>query len=186
MPKLAIIISSTREGRQGPLVADWFAERARQHGKFEVSVVDLKEVNLPLLDEPNHPMKRQYTHEHTKAWSRIVAAADAFALVVPEYNYGMPPALLNAIDYLFYEWNYKAAAFVSYGGVSGGTRSVQMSKQVLTSLKVVPLPEAVSIPFFAKLIKDGKFDPGDTQDKPLTHMLDELLRWTNALAVLRS
>ncbi len=186
-PKLQILIASTREQRGGAAVAEWFVEEARKHGKFELQVVDLKEVNLPLLDEPHHPALRRYEYEHTKNWSRTVADADAFVFVVPEYNYGMPPALLNALDYLLHEWSYKPAGFVSYGGVSGGTRSVQMTKQVLTTLKVVPLPEAVVLPFFAKsLDANKKFDPGEAQQKPLTTMLDELLRWTNALRSLRT
>ena len=186
-PNLHILITSTREERGGTAVAQWFVEEAKKHGKFEIQVVDLKEVNLPLLDEPHHPVLRRYEHEHTKAWSRTIEAADAFVFVLPEYNYGMPPALLNALDYLVHEWNYKAAGFVSYGGVSGGTRSVQMTKQVLTTLKVVPLPEAVVLPYFANsLDAEKKFNPGDTQQKPVTTMLDELLRWTNALRSLRS
>lgn len=187
MPNLKIIITSTREKRVGAAVAAWFVERARQHGKFDLDLVDLKQVNLPLLDEPNHPRLRKYEHEHTKAWSKVVDSADAFVFVVPEYNYGMPPALLNAIDYLFVEWHYKAAGFVSYGGLSGGTRSVQMAKSVVTTVKMMPLPEAVNIPFVSKLIDDnGVFNPGDTQDKPLTTMLDELVRWTGALKTLRA
>lgn len=187
MPRLEVVITSTRERRGGGAVAEWFVERARRHGKFDVGTVDLRELALPLLDEPNHPVKRQYEHEHTKKWSAIVAAADAFVFVVPEYNYGMPPALLNALDYLYHEWSYKPAAFVSYGGASGGMRSVQMAKQVLTTLRMMPIPEGVAIPFFAKLIgADGKLDAGTAQDQPLANMLDELLRWTAALATLRA
>lgn len=185
-PKLHILITSTREQRVGTAVAHWFVEEAKKHGKFDIQVLDLKDVNLPLLDEPHHPIQRRYEHEHTKAWSKNIEAADAFVFVVPEYNYGMPPALLNALDYLSVEWNYKPAGFVSYGGLSGGTRSVQMTKMVLTSLKVMPLPEAVAFPFFTKSVDaDKKFNPGDTQQKALTTMLDELLRWTHALRVLR-
>jgi NAD(P)H-dependent FMN reductase len=184
--KLTIIIASTRDERVGPQVAAWFTERARVHGKFELQTVDLKTLDLPLLDEPRHPRLGQYQYDHTKAWSAIVAATDAFVFVTPEYNYGMPPALLNAIDYLFAEWAYKAAAFVSYGGVSGGTRSVQMSKQVLTTLKVVPIPEAVNVPFFTSFIDaEQNFVGGETQNKAATVMLDELHRWSEALAPLR-
>jgi NAD(P)H-dependent FMN reductase len=187
LPKLAIVVTSTREQRAGLAITKWFVERVAQHGKFEGTVVDLKEINLPLLDEPNHPVKRQYQHAHTKAWSQIVAAADAFVFVTPEYNYGMPPALLNALDYLFHEWHYKAAGFVSYGGLSGGTRSVQMSKQVLTSLRMMPIPEAVNFPFFAKLMdSNGVFHPTEPSNESATKMLDELLRWTTALETLRS
>lgn len=186
MPKVGVVITSTRPNRVGLPVGRWFAEKAKQHAKFEVQVVDLKEVALPPLDEPNHPMKRQYQHEHTKAWSRTVSSLDAFVFVTPEYNYSLPPALVNALDYLFFEWNYKPAGFVSYGGVSGGTRSVQMSKQVMTALKMMPIPEGVFIPFVAKLIDaEGTFNPGTTQDEAVTRMLDELLRWAEALKSLR-
>ena len=183
--KLQVIFASTREGRQGFPIAEWVLERARAHGKFEPELVDLREVNLPLFDEPHHPRLRQYQHPHTKSWSAIVAAADAFVFVTPEYNYGMPPALLNAIDYLFAEWAYKPASIVSYGGVSGGTRSAQMTRQMLTGLKVMPLPEGVSIPFFSKMISEGRFAAGELQEKSAVAMLDELGRWAVALATLR-
>lgn len=185
MPKLQVIIVSTRDGRAGLPVARWFVERSKAHGAFDVDLVDLREVALPLFDEPKHPRFKQYEHEHTKRWSARVESADAFVFVTPEYNYGVPPALINALDYLSGEWAYKAAGFVSYGGVSGGTRSVQMAKLVLTSLKVVPIPEAVSIPFFAKLVDQGGVFDGASQDGPAKTMLDELLRWTNALRALR-
>jgi NAD(P)H-dependent FMN reductase len=151
-----------------------------------VGIVDLKDVALPLFDEPVHPRLRQPAHEHTKRWAKIVAGADAFVFVTPEYNYGMAPALLNALDFLFHEWAYKAAGFVSYGGASGGMRSVQMAKMILSSLKIVPIPEAVSFPFFNKLIDaSGKFEPGDAQNQAVTAMLDELAKWTGALTTLR-
>jgi NAD(P)H-dependent FMN reductase len=183
--KLQVIFASTREGRQGLPIAEWVVERARAHGKFETELVDLREVNLPLFDEPHHPRLRQYQHAHTKSWSAIVAAADAFAFVTPEYNYGMPPALLNALDYLSVEWACKPASIVSYGGVSGGTRSAQMTRLMLTGLKVMPLPEGVSVPFFSKMIAEGRFTPGEMQEKSAVAMLDELERWAVALATLR-
>jgi len=185
---LQIVTASTREGRTGQLIADWFIAFARKHGKFNIEPVDLKQVNLPMYNEPRHPRLRQYEFEYTKAWSAIVARADAFVFVTPEYNHTAPPALINAIDYLNHEWAYKPAAFVSYGGVSAGTRSVQVAKQVLVGMKMMPIPEAVNIPFFNKLINDdtGLFDPGETQDQPARAMLDELLRWTEAMKTLRS
>ncbi|HEY4393137.1 MAG TPA: NAD(P)H-dependent oxidoreductase [Polyangia bacterium] len=184
--KLHVIFASTREGRQGLPIAEWVTERVRAHGKFEPQLVDLREVNLPLFDEPKHPRFRQYERAHTKAWSAVVDAADAFVFVTPEYNYSMPPSLVNAIDYLFQEWAYKPAGIVSYGGISGGTRSAQMIKLMLTSMKVVPLPEGVSVPFFSKMIADGRFVPGELQDKATGPMLDELHRWARALAPLRN
>lgn len=187
LPRLSVVVTSTREGRVGLAIGKWFEEVAKQHGGFEVELVDLALVALPLLDEPNHPNQRNYQKEHTKAWSARVAATDAFAFVVPEYNYGMPPALLNALDYVYHEWHYKAAAFVSYGGQSGGLRSVQMAKPVLTTLRMMPIPEGVSVQFFSKYMKDnGQFDPEGAFDKPTKALLDELLRWTKALETLRS
>jgi NAD(P)H-dependent FMN reductase len=186
MLKLIVIIASTRPGRAGLPIANWFVERARSHGRFEVSVADLKEVGLPLLDEPQHPRLGRYEHAHTKAWSAIVAAADAFAIVTPEYNSGTPPALVNALDFLYREWNEKPVAFVSYGGVSGGTRSVQMTKQIVTTLKMMPIFEAVTIPFFSKyMTPEGTFKGSDNFDTSARGMLDELHRWAETLAPMR-
>lgn len=187
MFNLQIITASTRQGRKGPAVAEWFVDYARQHGKFNIEPIDLAKVNLPLFDEPNHPRFQHYEHPYTRAWSQTIQRADAFVFVTPEYNYGAPPSLLNAIDYLNKEWSYKAVGFVSYGGMSGGTRSVQMIKQVITSLKMVPLPEAVSIPFFSNFInkETGKFEPEQIQLDAADVMLNELLKWTTALITLR-
>src|ERR1700743_1318954 len=102
--RLQTLITSTRPGRMGPLIADWFVGAARAHGNFDVDVVDLAKVSLPLYDEPHHPMRRQYEHAHTKAWSASVTTADAFVFVMPEYNFSPPPAFANALDYLFWEW----------------------------------------------------------------------------------
>lgn len=186
MLTLQIVLASTREGRAGAPVAEWFTERARAHAGFAVELVDLKQVNLPLLDEPNLPNKQQYQHAHTKAWSAIVSRADAFAFVVPEYNGGVPPSLLNALDYLFVEWNYKPATFVSYGGMFGGGRSVQMVKPVMTTLKMMPIPDSLSFPYFSKLITDGTFAPDATAATTAGKVLDELLRWATALKTLRT
>ena len=184
-PNLGIVIASTRPGRVGPAVARWFEERARANGKFAVQLVDLLEVNLPVYDEPRHPRLAQYEHAHTRAWSEIVKALDAFAFVTPEYNYGTPPALLNALDYLFQEWAYKPAMFVSYGGVSGGLRSVQMTKLSLTALRVMPLPEAVAIPFVASQLEGGALRSSEALERSAQTALEELHRWTEALRPLR-
>ena len=187
MPRLSIIIGSTRPGRAGLPIADWFVQRARRHGGFELDVVDLAELNLPMLDEPNHPRLRQYTHQHTRDWSALVAASDAFIFVTPEYNYGFNAALKNAIDYLFHEWHNKPAGIVSYGGVAAGTRATQMLKQVLTALKIMPVPEAVNIPFVAQhLDEDKRFKSTELIDASATAMLEEVLRWAESLAPLRT
>ena len=186
-PVLRIIIGSTRPGRVGPSVGAWIAERAREHGGFDLQVTDLAELNLPMLDEPNHPRLGQYTKQHTKDWSALVAASDAFIFVTPEYNYGFNGALKNAIDYLHAEWQNKAAGIVSYGGVAAGTRATQMLKQVLNALKIMPVPEAVNIPFVHQLLDDDRrFKSNELIDASATAMLDELLRWTQSLAGLRT
>jgi NAD(P)H-dependent FMN reductase len=186
MLKLAVVITSTRPGRVGLPVGQWFFEWVKGHGTFDVTLIDLLELNLPHLDEPNHPRLQKYTRAHTKAWSETVSGIDAFVFVTPEYNYGMPPALLNALNYLFVEWNYKAAGFVSYGGISGGTRSVQMSRSVLNTLRMMAVPEAVNIPFVAKLLDDqSKFICNEAVEKSAKTMMDELLKWSEVLRPLR-
>ena len=188
MPKLGVVVASVREGRSGLGIAQWFVDRARVHGGFDVTLIDLKAVGLPLLDEPHHPRLRQYQQETTKAWSAIVAPLDAFVFVTAEYNHGAPPALVNALDHLSLEWNYKAAGCVSYGGISGGIRAVQMLKPMLLALKMVPIVEAVPIPFFTQMMdkESGTFMPTEVFDKGAATMLDELKRWDAALATLRT
>jgi NAD(P)H-dependent FMN reductase len=185
-PRLLIVIASTRPGRVGLPVATWFAQRARAHGGFEVEVVDLAELRLPLLDEPHHPRLRKYTKDHTREWSAIVERADAFVFVTAEYNYGYPAALKNAIDYLHHEWQYKAAGFVSYGGVAAGTRAVQQLKQVITALRVFVTAASVNIPFVQQFLDDDRvIQPNEVMTQAAADMLDELIAVQGALASLR-
>ncbi|HSH45155.1 MAG TPA: NAD(P)H-dependent oxidoreductase, partial [Longimicrobiales bacterium] len=118
-PLLQVITASTRQGRKGPLVAEWFLGQARRHEGFRIEPVDLADVGLPLFDEPRHPRLQEYEHDHTIAWSEIVARADAFVFVTPEYDHNPPASLLNALQHLVKEWAYKPVGLVSYGGVSG-------------------------------------------------------------------
>jgi NAD(P)H-dependent FMN reductase len=186
-PVLQIIIASTRPGRVGLPVAQWFEAHARAHGGFEVQVTDLLELGLPFMDEPNHPRLKRYTKQHTIDWSARVAGADAFAFVTPEYNHSMPAALKNAIDFLHVEWAYKPLGLVSYGGVSAGTRSASTIKNAVGALKMYPVAEAISIPFVAQFIDDeGELQPNETMEQAATLMLDELLRVSGALSVLRA
>jgi NAD(P)H-dependent FMN reductase len=185
-PKLSVIIVSTRPGRVGPPVAQWFFDVATADGQFAVELVDLKDINLPVFDEPKHPRFAEYSHEHTKVWSAIVKRSDAFVFVTPEYDYFTPPSLVNAIVYLFHEWARKPAAFVSYGGISGGMRSAQAVKPLLTSVKVMPLPEAVSIPFVNNHIENGAFKPAELHGNSAKALLDELHRWAVALQSMRA
>jgi NAD(P)H-dependent FMN reductase len=186
-PTLMIVIASTRPGRIGLPVAEWFESRAVAHGGFDIDLADLAAIDLPFMDEPNHPRLRDYTHQHTKDWSARVDAADAFVFVHPEYNYGFNAPLKNAIDFLNQEWQYKPVGLVSYGGVAAGTRAAQMIKQVVTTLKMTPLFEAVSIPFVAQFLGDeGELLPNEVMQNAADAMLDELLRVSEALRPLRS
>jgi NAD(P)H-dependent FMN reductase len=187
MPRLQIIIASTRPGRVGLPVAEWFRERAVKHGGFEVEVIDLAEVKLPMMDEPHHPRLRRYTHQHTKDWSATIDRADAYVFVMPEYNYGFTAPLKNAIDYLHQEWQYKPVGLVTYGGVAAGARAAQMIKQVVTTLKMTPVVESVQIPFVAQFLdEENQLRANDVMEGAATAMLDELVRWSEALAPLRT
>jgi len=188
MPVLQIIVASTRPGRVGLPVARWVESEARAHNGFDdIELVDLAELDLPFMNEPHHPRLGQYVHQHTRDWSNKVAEADAFVFVMPEYNYGYNAELKNAIDYLYNEWQYKPVGLASYGGVSAGTRAAQMIKQVVTTLKMVPLNEAISIPFVHDFLDDSKtIVPNDVMREAATLMLDELVRVEAALRPLRT
>ena len=186
MSVLKIIIASTRPGRAGLPIGNWITEVARQHDGFEqVEVLDLAEIGLPLLDEPAHPRLRRYTKPHTMAWSHEVDAADAFVIVLPEYNYSFPASIKNALDYLVHEWAYKPVGLVSYGGVAGGMRSALMLRPVLTTLRMVPVGESVAIPMFVEHLRDGKFIPNEPIEQSAEAMLSELVKMSAALAPLR-
>jgi NAD(P)H-dependent FMN reductase len=181
-PRLMVIIASTRPGRVGLPVGQWFAQQAEAQGDFVVQVVDLAELNLPFMDEPNHPRLRAYTQQHTKEWSATVDAADAIVLVTPEYNHGYAAPLKNAIDYLMHEWMYKPVGLVSYGGVSGGMRAVQMLKPTLSALKMIPLPEAVPIANVSgHFTEQGEFQATDQLNEAAAGMLRALRSWVETL-----
>ncbi|GAA3192033.1 NAD(P)H-dependent oxidoreductase [Actinocorallia longicatena] len=184
-PRLMIVIGSTRPGRAGASIAEWFTGRARDHGGFDTTVADLAELDLPLLDEPALPRLRQYTRQHTREWSARVEAADAVVFVTPEYNFGYPAAVKNAIDYLHAEWHHKPVGFVSYGGVSAGTRAVQQLKQVVTTLRMLPVVEGVNIAWHPRFISDGLFHADEELERAAAAMLDELVRTEAALRPLR-
>ena len=150
-----------------------------------MTVADLAELNLPLFDEPNHPVLRQYVNRHTNQWSAVVDAADAIVIVTPEYNHSYPAPLKNALDYLHQEWAYKPVGFVSYGGVSAGTRAVIALKPVVSALRMVPVVENVNIPFHPQFLNDGVLEPNDTTTQAADAMINELVRVEAALRPLR-
>ncbi len=183
--KLQTIVTSTRPGRAGRPIGEWFHEAAKAHGNFDAELVDLATFELPLYDEPQHPMRRQYEHDHTKRWAESVNAADAFVFVLPEYNYSPPPSFVNALDYVFWEWQYKPVAFVSYGGVSGGLRAAQTARLQASTLKMMPIPEGVALPNFFAQLKDGTFTGNELNGQGVAASLNELHKWSGALAELR-
>lgn len=185
MLKLHTIIASTRPGRVGLPVGKWFHGLAEKQGLFDNELVDLVDFNLPVYDEPMHPVMQKYQHEHTKRWAASVTAADAYVFVMPEYNFGPTPALINALNYVYLEWNYKPAAFVSYGGVSGGLRSTQAIKPMLTTLKMMPIMEQVTVQMVNTHVKDGVFTPQKVHEDSGAAMLTELKRWAEALKPMR-
>jgi NAD(P)H-dependent FMN reductase len=180
--KLHIIIGSVRPVRAGLPVGRWIESVARDDARFGVTLVDLAEVNLPFLDEPEMPHLGKYTHDHTKAWSSVIDAADAFVFVMPEYNAGVSPALKNALDFLSVEWKHKAAGLVSYGGISAGQRGAQVLKPTLLQLNLMPVPAAVPIPFVSEMINgDGDFEPTGPVARGAGRMLDSVAEWTEIL-----
>lgn len=186
MTDLKIISSTVRPGRKGPIVAAWIAEKARKHGNFNVEVLDLGEINLPMMNERNHPSQKKYEHNHTKEWSAKIEEADAFIFVTAEYDFNYPAPLRNALEYLVQEWAYKAAGIVSYGGVSAGTRAANNLKGDLSVFKMVPLTEMVNFPFFQQNINDQNvLEANEVSHKAADAMLKAIIRWTKGLKIIK-
>lgn len=184
MLKIGIIMGSTRPGRNGEAVARWVYDQARQRRDIEVELVDLKDFNLPLLDEPRPISLGQYAHEHTKSWSAKVASFDAFIFVTPEYNHGPSGALKNAIDFLYNEWNNKAAGFVGYGS-AGGTRAVEQLRQIMAELQVADVRAQVQLSLFTDFENFSTFKPASMHEEYLQTLLDQVVAWGRALKALR-
>ena len=180
-----IIIGSVRPGRAGLPIAQWAAAAAEAHGGFEVDLVDLAELALTFMDEPAHPRLRRYTKPHTVRWSARVDAADAFLLVTPEYNYSTSPALKNALDFLNAEWWMKPVGFVSYGGVSSGTRGVVALLPTIVALGMVRVGANVELTYGAQRIVDGVFRPEEKETAILTKELGELAVLADGLRPVR-
>jgi NAD(P)H-dependent FMN reductase len=187
MYKLKIISSTVRPGRKGPVIAKWITELAQNTGSFEVELIDLGELNLPLMNEAVHPVMKQYEHEHTKQWSAKIEEADAFIFVTAEYDYSYPASLKNALEYLLHEWAYKAAGIVSYsGGPYAGVRAVVALKADLISLRTVGLAEMVNIPLLAQYInEEGVFVADEKLIATANTMLHQLVRWTKGLKAIK-
>ncbi|MBB5113061.1 NAD(P)H-dependent oxidoreductase [Micromonospora echinospora] len=193
--RIGLIVGSTRPGRRGAAVAGWAAQVCSRHpavraGSAEIEVIDLAEQALPLLDEPVPAMFGDYRQPHTRRWSAVVAACDAFVFVTPEYNHSVPAALKNAVDYLYAEWNDKVAGLLGYG-VQGGVRATDHLRLVLTEVRVAVVPTQVSVPIFTDFdfsgsdpgdpTAPGVLTPGEEREASLSAMLTEVLTWSAAL-----
>jgi NAD(P)H-dependent FMN reductase len=182
--KIGIILGSTRPGRNGEPVAKWVYEMASQRGDSEFELVDLAEYNLPHLDEPLPPSLGQYAHDHTKAWASKIAEFDGYVFVTPEYNHSTSGVLKNAIDFLYTEWNNKAAGFVSYGSV-GGTRAVEHLRLIMSELQVATVRAQVALSLHTDFENYSTFRPSGHQLAALQAMLDQLISWSRALRSVR-
>ena len=183
--KVAIILGSTRPGRNGEAVGQWIHEIAKKRSDADFEFVDIKDFNLPLLDEPIPPSMGQYTKEHTKTWSAKIDSFDAYVFVTAEYNHGIPGALKNAIDFLFREWNNKVAGFVSYGS-AGGVRAVEQLRLVMAELKVATVRSQVQLSLFTDFENFTNLKPAPFQEKSVNTMLDEVIAWGGALKTIRT
>ena len=184
MLRIGIIVGSTRPGRKAAAVAKWVHDILKNRKDAEFEVVDIEDYKLPLLDEPVPPIMHQYSKPHTRSWSEKIASFDAYIFVTPEYNHATSAALKNAIDFLFHEWNNKAAGFVGYGG-AGGVRAVENLRLVMGELKVADVRAQVALSLFTDFENFTTFMPHEHRDKAVHAMADEVIAWGEALKTLR-
>ena len=183
MLKIAIILGSTRPGRKGEAVAEWVYDIAQKRSDAEFELVDIKDFNLPLLDEPVPPSMGQYSKPHTKVWAAKIGSFDGYVFVTPEYNHGISGALKNAIDFLFAEWNNKAAGFVSYGSV-GGARAVEQLRLVLAEVQIATVRNQVLLSLFTDFDNFSVFKPALRHEKSVNEVFDQVIAWSGALKTL--
>ena len=180
-PRIQVILGSTRQGRAGEQVARWFADLAAQRDDIDVELVDLRDWPLPFFDSPTSPKRELSDDPRVRAWSAKVAEADGYVLVTPEYNYGYPAVLKNALDHLYYEWNDKPVGFVGYGGMAGGIRAVQQLRQVVVELGLVQTHAQVIIPKVFAAFDDAGQPVDGFHPKMAATLLDEVAEWATLL-----
>lgn len=184
MIKIAIVLGSTRPGRKSEAVGKWVMEHAEKRSDAVFEIVDIKDFNLPLLDEAIPPAMGRYSQEHTKAWAAKIAGYDGFIFVTPEYNHAPPGALKNAIDFIYKEWNNKAAGFVSYGS-AGGIRAVEQMRQIMAELQVATVRAQVALSLSTDFENYTTFKPGPQHAGAMTSLFDQVVAWSGALKTLR-
>lgn len=184
MPRIGIILGSTRPGRNTEAVAKWVFEHVKDRSEAEFELVDIADFNLPLLDEPVPPSMGQYSQEHTKRWSEKIDSFDGYIFVSPEYNHSTSAALKNALDYLYKEWNNKACGFVAFGSV-GGTRAVEHLRLIAAELQMASVRAQVSFSLMTDFEKMSVFKPAAHHEKSLNTLVDQLILWTEAMRSVR-
>ncbi|KUL70582.1 MULTISPECIES: NADPH-dependent FMN reductase [unclassified Streptomyces] len=185
MTKIGIILGSTRPGRNGEAVARWVLDIASKRTDAEFELIDLLDYKLPHLDEQLPPSMGQYSQPHTQEWARKIAGFDGFIFVTPEYNHSTSGVLKNAIDYLYAEWNNKAAGFVSYGAM-GGARAVEHLRLIAGELQMADVRAQVGLSLFHDFENFSVLKPGEFQVEALNATLDQVVAWSQALAPLRA
>ncbi|MEU3341359.1 NAD(P)H-dependent oxidoreductase [Streptomyces sp. NPDC006668] len=182
--RIGIILGSTRPGRRGDQIASWLLDTARTHGGADYELIDLAHHDLGNLDEPGNPNHQQYQHAHTRTWAELIDGFDGYIFLVPEYNHSFPGALKNALDYVYREWNDKAAGIVSYGGWAAGVRAAEALRLVLAELQIATVRTQPAIPLLPAFAS-GTFTPGEGLAASVTTMLDQLTNWSTALRTVR-
>jgi NAD(P)H-dependent FMN reductase len=184
MLRLGIIIGSTRPNRIGESVAKWVHEIAQRRSDAAFELVDIRDFNLPLLDEPIAASEGKYSKEHTKRWAAKIASFDGYVFVTPEYNHGTSGALKNAIDFLYAEWNNKAAGFVGYGS-AGGVRAVEHLRLVMAEVEIATVRVQVALSLYTDFENYTVFKPASHHEKTLDRVFNQLIPWSEALKPLR-
>jgi NAD(P)H-dependent FMN reductase len=184
MLRIAVIIGSTRPHRVGESVAQWVHQIAQERNDAVFELVDIKDFNLPILDEPGPPSRGQYTQPHTRSWAAKIDSFDGFVFVTPEYNHSISGALKNALDFLYREWNNKAAGLVSYGSV-GGARAAEQLRLILSELQIAHVRNQVMFSLFTDFEDFKVFSPQPRHEKSVHAMLDQVVAWCGALKTLR-
>jgi NAD(P)H-dependent FMN reductase len=184
MIDVAIILGSTRPGRRAEPIARWIHGIAGKRGDARFELVDIADFKLPFLDEPMPAMMHKYSHPHTRNWAAKIDSFDAFVFVTPEYNHGISASLKNAIDFLYREWNNKAAGFVGYGG-GEGTRGVEQLRLVMAEMQIATVRAQVGLSLFTDFENFHIFKPAPKREAAVTSMLDQLVAWGGALKSVR-
>ncbi len=182
--RIAIVLGSTRPGRRGDQIAAWVLAAAQAHGGAFYELIDLAEHKLGNLDEPGNPTHQKYEHAHTRKWGELVDSFDGYVFVVPEYNRSYPGALKNALDFVYREWNDKAAGIVCYGGWVSGARAAEALRPVLAELQVATVRAQPAVPLRATF-SSGSFVPTESLTTQVGDMLDQLIAWSGALRGVR-